>query len=73
MRSEDGVSGAVNAFTKHLPLQNMTCEVSLFLGESVLAKVTILDSFDVIGLTWMLSNLTEIVRGMRIEDEPRTM
>jgi hypothetical protein len=39
MMKEDGVEGAVHAFYKHLPLENMLCDVSLFRGEYRLAQV----------------------------------
>lgn len=37
---EDGVEGACQALYKHLPLENMLCEVSIFMGQYKLAKVT---------------------------------
>jgi len=36
---EDGVEGACRALYKHLPLENMLCEVSIFMGQYRLAKV----------------------------------
>lgn len=45
MSQEDGVEGACNAFYKHLPLENMLCEVSLFRGEYRLAQVCLLYVF----------------------------
>lgn len=36
---EDGANGAVNAFLRHLPVQNMMCQVSLFAGRSDLAEL----------------------------------
>jgi hypothetical protein len=36
---EDGVEGACRALYKHLPLENMLCEVSIFMGLYRLAKV----------------------------------
>jgi hypothetical protein len=39
MCREDGVEGACAAFYKHLPLENMLCDVSLFRGEYRLAQV----------------------------------
>jgi hypothetical protein len=39
MMKEDGIEGAVCAFYKHLPLENMLCDVSLFKGEYRLAQV----------------------------------
>jgi len=38
---EDGVEGACRALYKHLPLENMLCEVSIFMGQYRLAKVTL--------------------------------
>lgn len=38
MASEDGVEAAVSAFYRHLPLENMLCDVSLFHGEYTLAQ-----------------------------------
>jgi UDP:flavonoid glycosyltransferase YjiC (YdhE family) len=37
LKKENGVENAVRAFYKHLPLQSMLCDVSLFLGSSILA------------------------------------
>lgn len=39
MRQEDGVEGACAAFYKHLPVENMVCDVSLYRGEYRLAQV----------------------------------
>jgi hypothetical protein len=39
MKREDGVEGAVDAFYRNLPVENMICDVSIFLGESRLAQV----------------------------------
>lgn len=39
MAAEDGVEGACQAFYKHLPVENMICDVSLFRGEYRLAQV----------------------------------
>jgi hypothetical protein len=39
MMKEDGVDGALQAFYKHLPVENMVCDVSLFRGEYRLAQV----------------------------------
>lgn len=39
MATEDGVEGACQAFYKHLPVENMICDVSLFRGEYRLAQV----------------------------------
>jgi hypothetical protein len=39
MTKEDGIEGAVCAFYKHLPLENMLCDISLFKGEYRLAQV----------------------------------
>jgi hypothetical protein len=39
LAAEDGVTGATNAFYKHLPVDCMICDVSIFLGESRLADV----------------------------------
>ena len=39
MNSEDGVFEGIQSFTNHLPLADMVCEVSLFMGKSDLAKV----------------------------------
>jgi hypothetical protein len=39
MLKEDGVDGALQAFYKHLPVENMLCDVSLFRGEYRLAQV----------------------------------
>lgn len=39
LNQEDGVSLAVKAFYKHLPLDCMLCDVSIFLGEARLAQV----------------------------------
>eukprot|EP01034_Spumella_vulgaris_P023338 gene23338-29550_t len=36
---EDGVEGAVEAFYRHLPIENMICDVSMFSGESRLAQI----------------------------------
>lgn len=38
-QAENGVEGAIEAFYKHLPLSDMLCDVSIFLGESRLAQV----------------------------------
>eukprot|EP01042_Synura_sphagnicola_P006875 gene6875-8800_t len=37
---EDGVTGAVEAFYRHLPVMAMVCDVALLMGESRLAVVT---------------------------------
>jgi hypothetical protein len=37
--SEDGVEGALNSFYKHLKIENMLCDISIFFGESRLAQV----------------------------------
>lgn len=37
--SEDGVENAVASFYRHLPIQNMICDVSILLGQSRLAQV----------------------------------
>lgn len=39
MHQEDGVEGACAAFYKHLPVENMICDVSIFRGEYRLAQV----------------------------------
>jgi sterol 3beta-glucosyltransferase len=39
MSHEDGVESACQAFYKHLPLENMLCDVSLFREEYRLAQV----------------------------------
>ncbi len=39
LECEDGVGGAVEAFYRHLPIENMVCDVSMFGGESRLAQV----------------------------------
>lgn len=39
LSTEDGVTGAATAFYKHLPVDCMICDVSIFLGESRLADV----------------------------------
>ena len=36
---EDGAEGAVQAFYKHLPLENMICDISIFSNEAKLATV----------------------------------
>ena len=43
MQQEDGAQGAADAFSHHLPLENMCCEVSLYLGISELADVYCVD------------------------------
>jgi hypothetical protein len=45
MSHEDGVEGACQAFYKHLPLESMLCDVSLFRGEYRLAQVCALNHF----------------------------
>lgn len=40
LAAEDGVEGAVDAFYRHLPIENMICDVSMFNGESKLAQVS---------------------------------
>lgn len=37
--SEDGVDNALSAFYRHLHIENMICDISIFLGESQLAHV----------------------------------
>ena len=37
---EDGVEGACQALYRHLPLESMLCEVSVFMGQYRLAKVS---------------------------------
>lgn len=44
MAHEDGVEGACQAFYKHLPVENMICDVSLFRGEYRLAQVSVFSS-----------------------------
>jgi len=39
MSQEDGLSNAVEAFYRNLPISNMICEVSIFLGEIRLATI----------------------------------
>jgi hypothetical protein len=39
MAREDGVESAVQAFYKHLPMEALVCDVSVFCGESRLAQV----------------------------------
>lgn len=39
MNSEEGVKDGINSFINHLPLADMVCEISLFMGKSDLAKV----------------------------------
>ena len=43
MATEDGVESACSAFYKHLPLESMLCDVSLFRGEHRLAQVLAVD------------------------------
>lgn len=43
MATEDGVEAAVNTFYRHLPLENMLCDVSLFHGEYTLAHEYCID------------------------------
>ena len=39
MQEENGVEGAVEAFYRHLPLESMLCDISLFRGQRRLAQV----------------------------------
>ena len=39
LKVEDGVGAAMNAFYRHLPIENMICDISMFKGESRLAQV----------------------------------
>jgi sterol 3beta-glucosyltransferase len=39
MQRENGVEGALEAFYRHLPLETMLCDVSLFCGQYRLAQV----------------------------------
>lgn len=39
MNSEEGVLAGIQSFVNHLPLADMVCEVSLFMGRNELAKV----------------------------------
>eukprot|EP00602_Paraphysomonas_sp_CaronLab_P008597 CAMPEP_0185034326 /NCGR_PEP_ID=MMETSP1103-20130426/24086_1 /TAXON_ID=36769 /ORGANISM="Paraphysomonas bandaiensis, Strain Caron Lab Isolate" /LENGTH=1441 /DNA_ID=CAMNT_0027570941 /DNA_START=187 /DNA_END=4512 /DNA_ORIENTATION=+ len=39
LESEDGVGNALSCFYRHLHVENMICDVSIFLGESQLAHV----------------------------------
>ncbi len=43
MAEEDGVEGAVAAFYRNLPLENMLCDVSLFHREHTLAHIYCFD------------------------------
>ena len=55
MSDEDGVEGACAAFYKHLPLESMLCEVSLFRGEYRLAQVSGLHQLESVSMHWTLN------------------
>ncbi|KAK3255288.1 hypothetical protein CYMTET_35522 [Cymbomonas tetramitiformis] len=71
MATEDGVKGGMRSFYKHLPLQDMVCDVSLMLPEQASAEVYIpgsklkvsrevhavmgIDSFEYSPVSWDLS------------------
>jgi hypothetical protein len=39
IKVENGVQNAADAFYRHLPLKDMLCDISTFMGESKLAQV----------------------------------